>query len=92
MNPLTILKKKSQIVEAYRAVFENPQGELVLEHLAKQCHLFEPTFIAGDTHHSALREGERRVILSIMKMIGTDYSAMQKMMENINVDTQNTTL
>lgn len=81
-NPITMLRRRSELVEAYRAVFESPQGEVVLEHLTKTCHLFEPTFIAGDTHQSALREGERRVVLSILKMIGTDLGKLQQMMES----------
>jgi hypothetical protein len=80
-----LFKRRDQLAEAYRAVFETPQGEIVLAHLAKTCHILEPSAVAGDPHMTYLHEGERRVVLSIMKMLGTDFSKLQQMMEEQNV-------
>ena len=79
-----IFGKKVDLVYAYRATFETPTGEVVLAHLAKNCHVLETTFVPGDPYASARAEGERRVVLSILKMLGTDISKLQRMMEQQN--------
>lgn len=79
-----LFAKRDSLARSYRAVFETPEGEVVLAHLAKTCHLFTPTFVRGDPHMSALQEGERRVVLSIMKILDTDFAQLQAMMEEQN--------
>ena len=79
-----LVNRKSDLQADYRAVFETVTGQKVLEHMAKEAHLFEPTFVPGDPYLSALREGEQRVVLSILKLLNTDLSKFQSMMENSN--------
>jgi hypothetical protein len=62
---------QEEISEAYRSVFKSPKGAIVLLHLASACHLDETTFVAGDPNFSAEREGERRIILEILKRMNT---------------------
>lgn len=80
-----LLQRRERVVESYRAVFESPSGELVLAHLAKHGFLFDSTFVQGDPHQTALNEGSRRMVLSIIKMLNTDLNKIRLMME----DTQN---
>lgn len=78
-----IFSNKTRIQAAYRAVFETPEGEVVLAHLAKNCHLFDPVVVQGDPFMGHTRDGERRVVLSIMKMLRTDFTSLQKLAEDI---------
>lgn len=77
-----VLNRRVQVVEDYQEVFNGPVGERVLAHLCKTCHMFEPTFVRGDPYESALREGERRVVLSIFKALKVDVSKLQQMSED----------
>ncbi len=52
---------------AYRNTFSGPHGELVLAHLVKK--FGGDTFIAGAPDVSAMQQGQRRVILSIMTFL-----------------------
>ncbi len=76
-----IFGNKYALVEAYRSVFETPQGEVVLAHLAKTCHVFEPVAVQGDPHMTYMRDGERRVVLSILKTLNYDLGKLQQLME-----------
>lgn len=76
-----IFGNKHALVEAYWSTFETPQGEVVLAHLAKNCHVFEPVVAPGDPQLTAMRDGERRVVLSILKMLNYDLGKLQQLME-----------
>jgi len=53
----------------YRRVFTSEGGQVVLEHL-KLCHNFYRTSqVKGDPHESAFQEGQRFVVLNILKML-----------------------
>jgi hypothetical protein len=66
---------------AYVRVFKSPDGELVLNHICKVGHIGECTFVKGDPHESALREGERRMALSILKFVNRDHESLVKQIE-----------
>mgnify|MGYP006969363524 CR=1 FL=1 len=72
------------LVEAYRATFETPAGQIVLNHLAKNCHLFDSTALNGDPYLTHLREGERRVVLAIIKVLNYDLGKLYRMLEQRN--------
>lgn len=55
--------------QAYRDVFTSPQGQIVLRHLMRKFHVASSTFVAGDPTDTARQEGERRVILSILRAV-----------------------
>lgn len=80
-NPVDIVKKRQQLAADYRDVFETPQGQRVLAHLAKTSFVFDPTFVQGDPYQTALHEGQRRVVLSIMKFIHMDIAKLLTMSE-----------
>ena len=81
INPVELMKRRQQLAADYRDVFETPQGQRVLQHLAEQNFVFKPTFVGGDPHQTALHEGQRRVVLSIMKFITIDIEKMLRMSE-----------
>lgn len=62
-NHLEILKIK------YREAFLSEEGTAVLEDLQARFNINNTTFERGDPHFSAFLEGQRSVVLTIMRMI-----------------------
>lgn len=58
----------------YRAVFDSLSGQEVLKHLKKISHIHESTYVMGDSHQTAFREGHRHIVLSILNFLERDYS------------------
>lgn len=83
-----VLKDRFRLNEAYRHVFDGPDGELVLAHLAKVNFVFSSTFVQGDPHMTAMHEGQRRLVLSIMRQLNVDLSKLQQISQEIQ-DEQN---
>ena len=77
--------KLNELHDAYRAVFSTADGERVLEHLCKIAFIHDSTYVQGDPYESAHREGQRRLILSILRFCDRDpREIMQLMQENDN--------
>ena len=53
----------------YRQVFNSAEGLVVLDDLKKRFNLNATTFERGDPHYSAFLEGQRSVVLSIMRFM-----------------------
>ena len=53
----------------YRHVFNSAEGLVVLNDLQKRFNVNAPTFERGDPHYSAFLEGQRSVVLSIMRFM-----------------------
>ncbi len=53
----------------YRQVFNSNEGLIVLDDLKNRYHTNSTTFERGDPHYSAFLEGQRDVVLSIMRMM-----------------------
>lgn len=82
MQQLTeILLRRKEIQKAYRQVFNTEEGKQVLSHLMKNSFITRSTFVAGDPHQTAMNEGSRRVVLSILAFINKDEKEMQKQIE-----------
>lgn len=71
-NFLEILRERERIHAAYIRVFESPDGQVVLAHLMKQAHVFKTTFVANDPNQTAMNEGMRRLVLSIIAYLAKD--------------------
>ncbi len=67
--------------ENYIATFTSPQGQEVLKHLIRSCHVTKPTFTPGDPYQTAFKEGQRHVILSILSQINKDTTDIIKQLE-----------
>ena len=80
-NILTILRGRLSIQKSYRQVFNTEDGKRVLSHLMKNGFITKSTFVAGDPHQTAMNEGSRRVVLSILAFMNKDEKEMQKQIE-----------
>ncbi len=80
---LDMMRDQTHLHAAYQRVFETPDGQLVLRHLMKTGYVFETTFVAGDTHRTALNEGSRRMVLSIVKFVKRDHKELVKQIEGV---------
>ncbi len=72
-----VAKNSIKRIQAYQSVFSGPEGELVLEDLIKTHHLLGSTF-DGDTTKTVFREGERNVVLRILKILKMDARMLQE--------------
>ena len=55
--------------DAYRTIFEGPNGEIALDDLYQYCRMGQPTYCIGDAYQTAHNEGMRRVFLHIFKLM-----------------------
>ena len=53
----------------YRQVFNSAEGLVVLNDLQKRFNVNASTFERGDPHYSAFLEGQRSVVLSVMRFM-----------------------
>lgn len=68
-----MLSNKARVRMEYQRAFDGPSGEFVLKHLMKVGMVTESTFVKGDPYETAMNEGMRRLVLSILKQVnGTD--------------------
>jgi len=71
---------------AYDAVFNTDDGQIVLQDLAKFCHLMQPAF-NGTTEGLLISEGERNVMLYILKVLERqDLQTFTKISEGVKQD------
>ena len=80
------MAKKPSIKElhdSYRVVFESKDGERVLYHLCKIGFVNDTTYVPGDPHETAHREGQRRLVLSILRFIARSPQDILKLTEEI---------
>ncbi len=75
------LGDRVKLNDSYKAVFENVHGEIVLRHLMKVGHVFQPTYVPGDTVETAHREGMRRLVLSICRQLKMTEDDLRTIME-----------
>lgn len=83
---MSIFKREKKITDtmiAYRSLFDSEDGKKVLYDLIKTCHVLTSTF-DGDPNEMMYREGERSVVLRILKTINTDPQQIMKLMEEGN--------
>lgn len=62
-------KDIKQLVIDYKTTFGSESGNKVLEDLKKRCSFETTTFVKGDSHDTAFREGQRSVVLFINNML-----------------------
>ena len=79
-----MIARRRRTRDQYLRVFDNPDGRLVLEHLMKVGFVFNPTYVAGDPTETAHREGMRRIVMSILRMVKIDDKKLMEMFENEN--------
>lgn len=79
-NDKELIKKKVARTMDYKRAFGSEQGKRVLRDLISYHHLMGSTY-SGNVNDMLFREGERAVILRILKILETDETQMQKLIE-----------
>ena len=77
---MEILDKILHIHDSYLAVFDNPDGRRVISHLCKKFHVTNPRFTI-DPYETAFKEGQRHVVMSILKFINKDNAKLIEQIE-----------
>lgn len=72
------LEAVEQLERQYRRTFGSEDGQAVLEDLAKYCHVFTSSFVAGDPHGTSVNEGMRSVFLLIMEKAGLTMTKLYR--------------
>jgi len=73
-------KKISDTIIAYRKLFDCEEGTRVLHDLIRSCWVLTSTF-DPNPNEMIYREGERAVVLRILRTLNTDPERILKMME-----------
>ena len=76
----------TELHDSYKAVFNNKDGERVLEHLCKIGHVNESTYVTGDPGESAHREGIRRLVLTILRFVNRDAQEIYQLTQQSQYD------
>lgn len=84
LGTLQVIRDRTRLNDSYKRVFDSPDGRIVLAHLCKVNHVFTSTFVAGDSHQTALHEGQRRLVLSIMRQLNVDINQLEKIAQEIS--------
>lgn len=84
-------KENSHIarIRRYQSVFGNKEGQMVLTDLIKAHHVLQPTYVRGDTHESAFKEGERNVVLRIFSMMKIDPNKLKEEIDRLVKENEN---
>jgi hypothetical protein len=86
MKGIKFLTDLYQIHSAYKRVFESEDGQVVLRHLMKIGYMTRSTFVAGDPQRTALNEGSRRLVLSILRITKKNPQEIQREIEDLTHD------
>ena len=66
------MKQIEELKLAYRRAFGTEDGERVLRDLKARFSFEASTFVPGDPHQSAFREGQRDAVLLIVRMLSEE--------------------
>lgn len=75
------IRDRISLHSSYVRVFDGPDGERVLRHIAKAGFLTRSTFVAGDPEQTVLNEGSRRLALSILRFVRRNHAELLKQVE-----------
>jgi hypothetical protein len=67
--------------EDFRATFETPQGRRCLKHLMKISGVFSTTHVPGDPYASAFNEGQRAIIMKMVRFMNRDTTSIIQQIE-----------
>ena len=73
------MKRKKALFGYYKDVFDSKSGEEVLRHLMEVGFVTRPTYVPGDSHETAHREGKRQLVLNIVKQVGMDPRRVEEL-------------
>lgn len=70
-------KRQSAIIQSYKNVFATPEGEIVLKDMMFHFGVLRDNY-TGDVNLLLIREGERRVVLSILEKLNIDVQGIKE--------------
>lgn len=73
-------REPDQVVRAYREVFNSEAGKVVIEDMMKTFYTLSSTFDPNPIE-MAYKEGERSVVIRILKTINTDPFELKQRLE-----------
>lgn len=77
-----IIRNRIRLNETFKDVFESPSGKEVLASLIKETGFFNPNVQMSDSLYKVgVVEGQRRVILHILKRMNYDNSKLTELLE-----------
>jgi hypothetical protein len=71
--------KKADLIRAYKNTFSSDEGKLVLHDLMKTFHVLHST-MDSNANEVMYKEGERSVVLRILRTINTDANELEKIL------------
>lgn len=74
------LRKKKEMLEAYRKVFLSPEGKIVLKDLMKSTYFYNTTQDADPTI-MAFQEGQRALVLRLLNTLKMSHEHIERMIE-----------
>lgn len=78
--------KRFNKIVAYKRLFSTPDGKIVLKDLMREHFILGTTFVAGKPDVSDHNDGERDVVIRILKFVGVNLDELQKYIEEIEKD------
>lgn len=87
MKFLNRQKEKNNISYAYKRLFSTEDGQIVLKDLMRAGHFDQPSFDA-DPYLTAFNEGERHLLLRIIRTINSDPEKLLQLIKD-NQEKQN---
>ncbi len=67
-KPIRVSDEKKKIIMAYHQTFNSASGQVVLDEF-KRAYGNRSSFVPGDPHKTAFREGQRDVYLKIVALL-----------------------
>lgn len=91
VSPFKALKEKLLVAQAYRRLFDTPDGRIVLAHIMRNAGVTVPN-LTSDPSQLQVDQGQRRLAHSIYRYAhGRDESVLLRMIEEATEKEQNPT-
>jgi hypothetical protein len=65
-------------ISDYQQTFNSPAGQKVLLHIMQSCGIMSSSFVKGDSHVTAFNEGQRSVVVQILKTLKIDLRKLEE--------------
>lgn len=83
------LRQQLEIKRAYQRLFDSEDGQLVLKDLAAQAGITHRPSCETNTDLLLIREGQQRIVYSILRMARTDEKQILEQIEKLNQQPDN---
>lgn len=75
--------KGKRTIKAYQRLFATDDGKIVLQDLMQSCHMLSQNF-GSDPNEAMYSEGERAVVLRILRTLNTDAEMLMKHLDAVH--------